>query len=284
MLELRNTLFRAVDSLSGFPQTMRRVLELTSDIDCSQKELVGVLKRDPVFSLKILRMVNSAYYSLAQEVTSVQQASVYLGLNTLKNVALSLAVVGALPMENRAGLGMQGFWLHSLSVASAAQILGRRLDPECASGVDYFTAGLLHDVGKVIFALYAPDEYRTLLVRASSGNHNLCELEEECFGLSHAEFGERLSERWNLPQSMSRCIASHHKAKGESRVVACVTTANQVVKSLGYGDGGNHLIEQLPPNVITLYPEGLTDLAESMDTLHAEVQKARMFVQIGGAA
>jgi HD-like signal output (HDOD) protein len=281
---MQTKLLRAVDKMPGFPKSVQQILEMTADINCSQKELVEVIKKDPVFTLKILRMVNSAYFSLAQEVTSVNQASVYLGLNTLKNVALGLAVIGTLPMTNPAGFDMQRFWLHSLSVAAASRLLGARIKHKGRDEADYFAAGLLHDMGKIVFALYAPEEYRAVLLRSAEMGISLHDLEYEAFGLSHADIGARLAVAWNLPADLTDCISGHHSLSDGSQLTACVSLANLVVKHLGYGYAGNKAVEPPHPQVSLLFPGDVADIASSLDSLEAEVAKARMFVQLGGAA
>lgn len=284
MGDMQVRLLRAVDAMPGFPRSVQRILELTADVNCSQKQLVEVIRTDPVFTLKILRMANSAYFSMAQEVTSVNQASVYLGLNTLKNLALSLAVVGSLPRSNGAGFDMQAFWLHSLAVAAAARLLDERIESGGSAGGDAFAAGLLHDTGKIIFALHVPDAYRTVLRRSAGCDIALHDLELDAFGLTHAELGARLAGTWNLPAELVECISGHHAPSVDSRLAACVGLANQVVKYRGYGYAGNNVFGPLPELARRLFPGNLPELAVGLDGLEAEVQKARMLVQLGGGA
>ena len=127
MSDVNERLLAAVEKMPAFPQSVSKVMKLAGDINCSQRDLVEVIKRDPVFTLKILRLVNSAYFGLSREIISINHASVYLGLNTLKNVALSLAAVGVIPKAASKRLDMGGFWLHSLAVAACTHILGLRL-------------------------------------------------------------------------------------------------------------------------------------------------------------
>lgn len=274
-------LLQAVEKMPGFPKSVQRVLELTSDINCPQRELVEVIKNDPVFTLKILRMVNSACFSLAQEVTSVNQASVYLGLNTLKNVALGLAAIGTLPMRNKAGFDMKRFWLHSLAAASLTQILARSTVGLHSMNVDFFSAGLLHDIGKVVLALYASDPYREVLRRAQEEKIPLHRLEREAFGLSHADLGARLAENWNLPPELCRAIAGHHSSIAGDALSRCVGTANEMVKYLGYGHAGSYVVEQRLVRPGKDLPQDLPGLAVELGELEPEMEKARLFVQVG---
>ena len=122
MQDVKKKLLAAVEKMPAFPKSVHQVLKLAADINCSQKDLVEVIKNDPVFTLKILRLVNSAYFGLSREITSINHASVYLGLNTLKNVALGLAAVGAIPKISGGGRDMGAFWLHSLAEIGRAHV------------------------------------------------------------------------------------------------------------------------------------------------------------------
>jgi HD-like signal output (HDOD) protein len=88
--ELERKLGQAVERMPAFPRSVQRVLELTRNINCPPKEIVGVIEKDPVMTMKIFKVINSAYYSLPNKITSVGQSVVYLGINTVKNLAWDL--------------------------------------------------------------------------------------------------------------------------------------------------------------------------------------------------
>ena len=89
-----------VESMPAFPESVHQVMALTSDINCSPKDLVKVIESDPVMTMKLLKLVNSAYFALSRNIASIQHALVYLGLNTVKNLAISIATVDALPRNS----------------------------------------------------------------------------------------------------------------------------------------------------------------------------------------
>lgn len=276
----------AVERMPGFPKSVHKVLKLASDINCSQKELVDVIKKDPVFTLKILRLVNSPYFGFSREITSINHASVYLGLNTLKNVALGLAAVGAIPRNNEAGLDMGGFWLHSLAVATASRMLGSMLGVSRDEVTDYFAAGLLHDIGKVVFALYMPDEFRSVGEMISEEGVPLYVAEREVVGATHAEIGAMLAEKWNLPSSLTNVIALHHdiETSTPSQLVDCVFVADQLSKKLAFGSAGDYSIEPLPQSVKDRFSLDLDDIVRELPNLDAEVEQARVFIKLGEAS
>jgi len=143
--ELSQRLALAVDEMPAFPKSVQKILELTRDVDCTPKDLVQVIDKDPVLTVKILKVVNSAYYSLPKQVTSINHAVVFMGFNTIKNLALGIAAIGMLPKSNAAGFDVQQYLLHSLATAGIARQLASDLDS--ADPMDCFIAGLLHDFG-----------------------------------------------------------------------------------------------------------------------------------------
>ena len=162
--ELERKLTTAVERMPAFPKSVQKILELTRNINCLPKELVGVIEKDPVMTMKILKVINSAYYSLPNKITSVNQSVVYLGINTIKNLALSFATVGILPRTNTVGFDIQRYLLHSLATGSVARQLCHAYGNGEADPADCFVAGLLHDFGKVVYAQFMPDEFRRALI------------------------------------------------------------------------------------------------------------------------
>lgn len=286
MKDVKKKLMNAVEQMPAFPKSVHQVLKLASDINCSQKELVEVIKKDPVFTLKILRLVNSAYFGLSREITSINHASVYLGLNTLKNVALGLAAVGAIPRTNVAGLDMGGFWLHSLAVATGTRMLGSMLGVSRDEAADYFAAGLLHDVGKVVFALYMPEEFQKVADQASKTGETLARTEKDVIEYSHADIGAMLADKWNLPKDLHDSIARHHSPEegDPSQLIDCVFAANQISKKLAFGSAGEYTVEPLPQSIQDRFSLDIDGLIKELPTLDEEVERARIFIKLGEAS
>ncbi|MDY7001432.1 MAG: HDOD domain-containing protein [Thermodesulfobacteriota bacterium] len=270
-----------LENIPAFPESVHRILVLTSDIDCPPKELVEVVRHDPIFTLKILKVVNSPLFGLVQKITSIDQACVYVGVNTIRNIALSLASIGALPGKNKAGFSMSDFWLHSLAVATVSWKLGEALKVPLSEVGDYFAAGLLHDVGKVVFALHMPEEFRQALGSAAKNGHALYEAEREIIGTTHADMGAMLAKKWSLPENLTACIAGHHDSdvgKG-SMIQGCVFAANQVGKRLKCGFAGNFKEEDLPQPLRDRFSMGVDEIIESMPDLDEEMEHAKVFMQ-----
>src|SRR5664279_3736589 len=125
--ELSQKLAAAVDSMPAFPKSVQKILALTRDVNCAPKDLVQVIDKDPVVTIKVLRVVNSAYYGLPKQITSISHAVVYLGFNAIKNLSLSIAAIGILPANNASGFNGQQYLVHSLTTASIARLLATRV-------------------------------------------------------------------------------------------------------------------------------------------------------------
>ena len=277
--ELSQKLAAAVDGMPAFPQSVQRILELTRDVNCSPKDLVQVIDKDPVVTVKVLRVVNSAYYSLPKQITSINHAVVYLGFNTIKNLALSIAAIGMLPTHNAAGFDGQQYLLHSLATASIAKQLALRV--EDADPMDCFIAGLLHDFGKVVFAQFMPAEFRKALELSQWNETSLHQALREVIGVDHAVVGAMLVEKWRFAPSLVETIRHQYGTDlKDTDMIACVFAANQISKKLEFGFGGNPWVEELPPTIVKRLGGTLDEVIASLGDLAPMFEEARIFSKI----
>ena len=179
--------------------SVQRVLEMTGHIDCMPKDLVAVLEKDPVLTGRILNLVNSAYFSLARRVGSIRHALVYLGLNTIKHLAMGLAAVGAMPNIQRDGLSMVTFQSDALACGEATRIAGRHLMVVGSDQDHLYLLGLFHNLGDVICAAYAPDEWTHYQSRKYSNQEEMDSSATELFGATPGRLEQRFSESGKCP-------------------------------------------------------------------------------------
>lgn len=277
--ELSQKLATAVDGMPAFPKSVQKILELTRDVNCTPRDLVQVIDKDPVVTVKILRVVNSAYYSLPKQITSVNHAVVYLGFNTIKNLALSIAAIGILPKHNAAGFDVDNYLLHSLSTAVIAKQLATHLDD--ADPMDCFIGGLLHDFGKVVCAQFMPDEFKHALKISETDGTSLHEALQRTLGTDHAVIGAMLVEKWRFAPSLIDTIAHQYKAPDRpSELFACVFTANQISKKLRFGSAGNPIVYELPPPVAQIMGGSLDEVILSAGDLSTAFEEAKLFAKI----
>ena len=277
--ELTKTLTAAVDGMPAFPKSVQRVLELTRDVNSTPKDLVEVIDKDPVLTVKILKVVNSAYYSLPKQITSVGHAVVYLGFNTIKNLALSIAAIGMLPKTNEAGFDGQQYLLHSLATAAIGKQLALKVDD--ADPMDCFIAGLLHDFGKVVLAQFMPKEFRGALEVSQQQGTSLHLALRQTLGVDHAVVGAMLVEKWRFAPHLVETIRYQYGPElADSDMIACVFGANQISKKLGFGFAGNLLVEEFPAAVAKRLGGSLDEVVASLGDLNPLFEEAKIFSKI----
>ena len=281
----RRKLFEVVERMPTFSQSVVRILQITGSGDAAPKELVRLVEHDPILTMKVLRLVNSAYFGLGRQVTSIKQGVVYIGVNTIKHLAISIAAMGALPRENAAGFDMDAFWTHSLVTGSAARLIAQRQGIPRNDSTAWFIAGLLHDIGQVVLAHAMPEAYRSVLHGARERGVPLMAVERELLGTDHAEIGAMLGEHWKLPDELVTTIAHHHDADGAADLPPmgkAVFAANQVAKLTDTGGQGVSAVEPFPEPVRQWLGLSLEGLVEALHGLPAELDAARSFVQLPG--
>ncbi|MGR8930012.1 MAG: HDOD domain-containing protein [Gammaproteobacteria bacterium] len=266
-----------VDKMPAFRNSVHRLLQLASNLNAENREIVRVIESDPLMTVKILKVVNSPYYGLSEKISSVPRAVVHLGINSIKNMALVVAAIGVLPKQSRAGLDYRAFLLHSLSCATLCKLLADRLDAPPINSSDYFVAGLLHDFGKIVFAEFVPETYKNVLTIAKEKQLALNHVENEIIGTDHSQTGGWLAEHWKLPQNLVAAIDHHHTVP-ISILSECLFAANQIEKTLQFGFAGNPVIEPFPLQVRQRFGMDLNDLIDALGDLTAIQSEALAFV------
>lgn len=282
--ELERTLANAIERMPAFPKSVQKIIELSRNINCPPKEMVSVIEKDPVMTVKILKVINSAFYSLPNKITSVGQATVYLGINTVKNLALGFAAVGMLPRTAVEDFDMQHYLLHSLLVASLARQLAIQGAKDEADPGDCYIAGLLHDFGKIVFVQFMGNEFRAALTRVATSGMALHEAERETIGVDHALVGAMLARRWQFAEPLVQCIQDHHRPDATpSALLDCLRTANQIVRLRRLGDSGNPWRDGETAAAPARFGTELETTITSLGDLQRCIDDAQMFAQISAA-
>jgi putative nucleotidyltransferase with HDIG domain len=268
-----------VDKMPAFRSSVLRLLHLASNLNADSREIVQVIETDPLMTVKILKVINSPFYGLAKKISSVQRAVVYLGINTVKNMALSVAAVGTLPTKNKAGFDNKAFLLHSVTTAALCKMLAGRLGVPLVQSSDYFVAGLLHDFGKIVFAEYAPESYKQVLQRAKHEGRSLHLLELEILGIDHSQAGKMLAQHWGLDDTLIEAIDHHHNDHMHTAIGDCLMAANQISKKLAFGFAGNTVIEELPESTVRLFGYDLDGFIAELGDLSAVKYEAQAFIE-----
>jgi putative nucleotidyltransferase with HDIG domain len=194
--------FRNMEHLFTLPSISQEIISLAGDTLLAASKMAGIIEKDPVLTSRILKVVNSAFYGFHRQIDSVEQAVVILGNEEVVNLAFSIAIHKI--MESVSPAQARRLWEHSLVTALLSQWLGPHMG--FTNKQRLYTVGLLHDLGKIVFM------QRGHFVGGIVGPASLEDLagEEEDSGISHAEMGAYIAERWNLPEPIVDCLMSHH--------------------------------------------------------------------------
>jgi putative nucleotidyltransferase with HDIG domain len=199
------------DALPSLPEIFLKVSSQLDDNDASSQEIGSTITNDPAISYKILTMVNSAYFGLPNEVSSISQSVSLLGRFKLKQL-----LIGALLGDVFKGLdseffSLHDFWSHSIRTAIIAKELAITSD-YCDEPDTIFTAGLLHDVGRLILAAQMPEVFKEISERTASKRIDVVQSEKDIIGLAHTEIGAALMLKWGFPDLIWVCVKNHHRA------------------------------------------------------------------------
>ena len=211
-----------------------RFQHLLSSPNCNTVQIAELLSEDPVVTGRIIRLANSPLFHRYKEVTSVREAVVFLGLEQVREVVLSLSIISLFPLKaGEKCFDTHLFWHHSLSSAHIARHLAGAYS--LASPEEAYTAGLLHDIGKILLNHFFPEEYGKVVQKALQMGGNYLAYEREVFGADHCEVGEALALKWALPLELTATLRFHHNPSPEmSPLVALVGFSNLFSKQIGF--------------------------------------------------
>jgi len=206
----KELILETIKDLPPFPQTALKVIRAARNPDCSAQDLVNIIQYDPNLTASILKIANSAYFGLQVRVTSLRQAVAYLGDSTIINI-LFLGGCMNYFQGDFPGYGINGKQLleHSITTALMGRILGEAAGIQNTSVI--FTAGLLHDIGKVILSRFVKDKYEDIMRLVTQNNYSFIRAEREILGVDHAQVGGEIVQKWNIPQEIAVPITFHHQ-------------------------------------------------------------------------
>jgi putative nucleotidyltransferase with HDIG domain len=271
-----------VDKMPSLSTTVSKVLEICSRTDTSPNDLNKVISLDPVLTGQVLKLINSAYYSLMNKVTSLTRAIIMLGLNTVKNLALSTAIIRCVGQAKKSkALPIKDFWAHSIGVGVMAKLLAAERGVPLAEREEYFVAGLLHDLGKIPFG----DEYIEVLAQVKKEPEPLVKLEKKCLEIDHEEIGEMIASKWKLNAVITDAICHHHAPEraepAHQSLVATVALADFYICLFDIGYAGNRYPDEsqlaMLLDLCGLQWSAVTGLSEAVD---AEIKKAEIFLKV----
>jgi putative nucleotidyltransferase with HDIG domain len=203
-------LLSRLHTLPSQPALYTQVVAEIQSPNSSFRKVGELVARDVGMTAKILQLVNSAFFGLPRRIQSPQEAVALLGCDTVKGLVLGVKIFSKFDSRQMKPFGLDTLWQHSLAASQCARTISSAEKLSRQAQAEAFTAGILHDVGKLILAQNFPDSYAGIVRRALMRERPLTELETECFGASHAELGAYLMGLWGLDEDVIDSIACHH--------------------------------------------------------------------------
>jgi HD-like signal output (HDOD) protein len=198
-----------IDGLPALPEFVTRMLTFADDPNVSSQDIARMVSDDQAMAAAVLRLVNAPFYGLGRRISSIQQAVLMLGQRTVRNLALSAVLVKSYgePSRDRR-FDRVRLWRHTVACAAGARFLSQRFG--CNEPEDAFLAGLVHDMGIVVFDQFFHDGFRRVADMVIAMGSPLVDAEREMFGRDHAFAGRMLARRWNFPVPVIEAIGCHH--------------------------------------------------------------------------
>jgi putative nucleotidyltransferase with HDIG domain len=239
-------LLHKLESLPTLPSVMYELNRLINDPTSNAGDVTKVMEKDQSLTVRVLKVVNSAYYAIPGGITSLHRAIAYLGYDTINQLVLAASVFKVMNRVSASKFNLNEYWKHSVGVAMTAETLAKWCNHK--NPAECFTGGLLHDVGKLALYHVASNDWDAIVNEAKEKNITVTAAETNLHFLSHTEVGALLAKLWKLPPVIESVILNHHEQNLSKRVASAeinhtvdiVILANKMVHDLDFGNSGHN--------------------------------------------
>ena len=256
-----------VSNLPTLPGIVTRIAEMVDSPETTGRQLGREIAKDQVISAKVLKLVNSGFYGFSEPISTIQHAVTLLGFNTVKSLVLSSTVLDLMKES------LPGLWEHSLACARTCSIIAGHIELDEQEEIS--TAGLLHDLGKVILRQTMEREFRRIANYVARADMLFYQAEEKVLGVNHGEMGGWLLEKWALPPKLVEPIVDHHDFRPNrdyAENTAILHLADILCRAQAFGSGGDRKIPRLAPNVLETLKLTIDDVCEIMERMQEELR------------
>ena len=274
-----------VDCVPQLPTLPSVIMELTSLLqdshDVHADRITGIVKQDQSLTTHVLRVANLSYYAGCEKARTVNGAIRLLGFEKVKRISLASTLFSKLGVRRAEAFAWKQFWKHSIGVGIASSALAKSLGHD--DHEVFFTAGLLHDLGKVISFLVDPEAMTEVVTFAMEKKISMIESERACGAPEHNRMGEELCKRWKLPEVITKVIANHHEEntfyrslEPDSRFhkyVDVVILANHCIHELEFGFSGHRDKKDPSKELMERLGWSSEDLPELLELIRGELDE-----------
>lgn len=274
MVHNPDDLLRGYVEVSSLPMIYHKINEAINNPHSSMADISKIISDDPGLTVRLLRLVNSAFYGFPSKIETITQALVIIGTNQLRDLALATSIVSLFEGIPKDLVSMESFWRHSIGCGIAAKTLATYRNE---TNIERFlVAGMLHDIGRLILYKKASDQAREVLLRSKNSKTLLFLMEQEMMGFDHASLGQRLLEVWDLPLSLGEAVAFHHKPHQTTRYpaeAAIVHVADIIVNALQWGSSGEYYVPPLEEKAWELMGLSTSILSGALDSMYQQMDE-----------
>lgn len=224
------------NEFASLPQIAIKIIAMLNDKNVDMRDVAKVVAKDVILTHQILRIANSALYSTDNEIKSIHQAIVTLGLNRIMYFVLAISIYSKFHKTSRYRKMIKDYWWHGLCTGMVAKALSTKIFKVYKEGE--FLGGLIHDIGKLAMMIHNPEMFKKTISLASRNNVTDLEAEESVYGLNHIRLGDEIARVWKLPSEIQMVISHHHdpsKIHRHSEIVSIVRLADILCEIWGAG-------------------------------------------------
>lgn len=269
----------AITEIPTLPEVIQEVLEAVASEESAAGDLAAILSKDQALCSKVLKIANSAFFAQSRRIYAINDAVVVLGFDSIAQLMLATSVFSVFGgPKSYEKFDVYGFWQHSIATAIASRLIAQRVGEAPNDNVIY-TAGLLHDIGKLVLITYFASEYISVLEKVESEDLFLHEAEKLLMGCTHCDISEWVCNRWNFPEELVRFIAEHHHGVCSEDCAGCgpciVRLADVICNRLHIGNSGNTKSYELKPAeyaAIGLEDSDIAAIEEVMEKSRDEIE------------
>lgn len=263
--------------VAALPEVALKFSEAIKDPLTSNQDLENIVSEDSALAAKVLMIANSALFNFPSKIDTITNAITIIGHKQLSEVILSCSIVAMFKDIPQDVIDMEQFWRHSIAVATAARIIASSRREQNIE--KYFTAGLLHDIGKLIIFVEAPKYAVEILEQCSEKKELMYKVEKDVLGFDHAKLGAMLLKKWKLPDEVVAAVYYHHMPSVSSANIiapATIHIADIMSHALQFGSSGEEFVPTFNEKAwkaLDLEVEIISPILEQLNVQHAEAVK-----------